>query len=157
MEDEPTLAAVREHGVRLLARREHSVLELRRKLSRKGHPADLIEQALEQLQDERLLSDRRFAEAYARSRREQGYGPVRIQAELRERGVDARVDALLDDEDDSTWVERAARAREKRFGALPDSLKERERQYRFLAQRGFASDQIRRALAGASADPDTHY
>ncbi len=154
---EPTLADVRELSVRLLARREHSALELRRKLRQRGCDEALIEEALSQLQQERLQSDRRFAEEYARSRCNQGYGPLRIEAELRERGVDARIDELLE-LDEQEWRELAAEVRRKRFGNVaPSDLRERSRQYRYLGQRGFTSDQIKRALASAGPDQELNH
>src|SRR5690606_2652334 len=82
-------AAARETAIGLLARREHSRRELKRKLGAKGHPSDLIDQVLEQLAREGLQSDQRFAEAYLHSRIQKGYGPVRLLHELAERGVDA--------------------------------------------------------------------
>lgn len=153
---EPTLAEVRELGLRLLARREHSTRELRRKLRQRELPTELIDAALAELQQERLLSDDRFAEEFARSRRNGGYGPLRIEAELRERGVD-RAPAELIETPEEVWVALAAAARQKRFGAaLPKDLRERNRQYRFLSNRGFASGQIRQALAGAEPDQDVN-
>ncbi|HHO68381.1 MAG TPA: regulatory protein RecX, partial [Gammaproteobacteria bacterium] len=75
--------------MRLLARREHSVLELRRKLEQRGWQGGPLDEVLDSLVDQNLLSDRRFAEVYTRTRIERGYGPLRIRAELRERGIDA--------------------------------------------------------------------
>ena len=153
---EPTLAEVREVGVRLLARREHSARELGRKLRQRDLPADLIEAALAQLQQERLLSDDRFAEEFARSRRNNGYGPVRIELELRERGVNA-APALITETAEEVWAGLAAAARLKRFGRqLPNDARERNRQYRFLTNRGFTPGQIRQALAGYEPDRDIY-
>lgn len=130
-------------------------MELARKLRRRGFPAPAIEQTLDALAAERQLSDERFAEAYVRRRAGAGFGPLRIQHELRERGVDpALLDRHLGAGADE-WVERAARAREKRFGRrLPASRREWLRQARFLDYRGFTAEQIRRALPEAgSRDP----
>jgi regulatory protein len=145
---------VRELCLRLLARREHSARELERKLRARGCDATLIGEILLQLQQERLLSDDRFAYEYARSRSNNGYGPVRIRAELRERGVEARVGELLELDEDA-WAARAADVRRKRFGTeLPRDVRERARQYRFLGNRGFDAEHIRRALAGEVSDQD---
>ena len=51
-----------------LSRREHTVRELVGKLSSKGHSLSEIEDAVIRLQEQDFLSDRRFAEAFIRSR-----------------------------------------------------------------------------------------
>ncbi len=137
--------AAREIALRLLARREHSASELCHKLTARGIPEDTAEAVLGVLSREGLQSDARFAEGYVRARSEQGYGPVRIRAELRQRGVD---EGLIDlDPGDEEWLERAEGARCKRFGStLPREWTERARQARFLEYRGFAAGHIRTLL-----------
>jgi regulatory protein len=140
-------ADIRVRALALLARREHSRLELARKLRQRGMAGADLEQVLDELAAERLLSDERFAEQYARSRSERGYGPLRIRAELRERGIDDGGIALALEALDADWQQQARAARERRFGAEPPAdLKERARQSRFLQQRGFGPEQIRQAL-----------
>ncbi len=140
-------ADIRARALNLLARREHSRLELARKLRQRGMAGADLEQVLNELAAARLLSDTRFAEEYARSRAGRGYGPVRIRAELRERGIDdAGIQAALAELGED-WCRQAREARQRRFGAEPPAdLKERARQSRFLQQRGFSPEQIRQAL-----------
>lgn len=96
------------------------------------------------LTDEGLLSDGRFAESFVRSRVEKGYGPVRIRHELQQRAIEDAVIVESLERYASEWFSRAATARRKRFGALlPEDVKERARQSRFLHYRGFTSDQVR--------------
>jgi regulatory protein len=146
------LRAARIAAVRLLARREHSTDELRRKLRRRGHPETVIDSVVATLSDAAYVSDSRFADTFVRVRSERGQGPLRIRAELRERGVEeALADELLTETADF-WIERARNARRKRFGeAAPATRADWNRQARFLAQRGFPSDLIYRVL-GASDD-----
>ncbi|MCG8432680.1 MAG: recombination regulator RecX [Gammaproteobacteria bacterium] len=131
----------------LLARREHSAFELQRKLQSRGVQSALIEQLIEELQQENLLSDVRFTEQFVRSRSERGSGPVKIRLELQERGVndkhiDATIQALARD-----WVRAAAQVREKKFGkTVPSDYTEQAKQARFLQSRGFTAEQIRKAL-----------
>jgi regulatory protein len=142
-------AALRVTALGLLSRREHSVQELYRKLRARGYPPDEIDELLRALQAERLLSDRRFAEEYVRQRVERGYGPLRIAAELRERGIDEAeaTEALAALEGE--WAERAERQRVKKFGELrPREYRERMRQARFLGQRGFSADLVMGLLGG---------
>lgn len=136
-------AVLRVTALGLLSRREHTAQELHRKLRARGYSPDDIDALLQTLQSERLLSDRRFAEEHARQRAERGYGPLRIAAELRERGVgEAEADEALGALH-GEWAERAERQRVKKFGApRPSEYRERMRQARFLAQRGFPADLV---------------
>lgn len=153
--------ALRKKAMDLLARREHSVGELQRKLhahvdgraKAQNLDAGVINDVLVQLQNEGLLSDERFTEAFVRYRSNNGYGPQRIQAELRERGVSEKIAATYLDVGDPQWFERALSVRNKRFGAdNPKDFKERARQVRFLQYRGFTTDQARQALEGDAVD-----
>ena len=145
MADELTL--VRKAAYTLLARREYGRQEMVNKLHSKGFDPSLIDTVVEQLVAERLLSDERFVDAFVRSRGNRGYGPRRIEAELRERGIsdelsDERI-AAGPSEDESDWVARAAEVRCRKFGeALPKDFQERAKQMRYLEYRGFTHDQI---------------
>ncbi len=131
-------------ALRLLARREHSELELRHKLVARKFADAVIDTALDELRGEGLLSNPRFAGIYARGRYERGYGPAKIQAELRERGIDGELTEQTLADLSQLWFASAARQRQKRFGRLlPDEYRERTKQMRFLQQRGFTGEQIR--------------
>jgi regulatory protein len=137
-------------AVRLLARREHSKDELRRKLQRRGHPDATIETVVMALSEAAYVSDARFADGFVRVRSERGQGPLRIRAELRQRGVDDTLADELLTETADFWVARARSARRKRFGdAVPETRDDWNRQARFLAQRGFPADLIYRALGNS--------
>jgi len=146
-ESEVTIEQVREAAIRLLARREHSVIELIRKLRAKGWPEGLVHDAVEALDGENLVSDERFTEAFIHGRFSRGSGPMRIEAELHRKGVgDGVVEGLLDARD-AQWRELAREVRRKRFGDPPPTeYRERARQMRFLQGRGFTHEQIRSAL-----------
>ena len=152
---------LRKKAMDLLARREHAVAELRRKLQshvdgrgKAQHlDADAIDDVLAKLQNEGLVSDERFTEAFVRHRNNNGYGPQRIQAELRERGVSEKIAAIHLDLGDPQWFERALSVRNKRFGEdRPKDFKERARQARFLQYRGFTTEQARQVLDGDIID-----
>jgi regulatory protein len=138
---------VRDAAIRLLAQREHSADELRRKLRRRRYAVATIANVVESLDAARSVSDERFAESFVRVRSERGQGPLKIRAELRERGVsDGVVDEVMTATADF-WLERAQKARVKRFGtALPSDRDGWNRQARFLAQRGYPADLIYRTL-----------
>ena len=137
-------------AMRLLTRREHSCQELHQKLKRKGFNESLVQQITDDLKQQGFLSDERFAESFLRFRRSKGNGPIRIQQELKQRGVSDEIIAATVVEDDSEWFDLACNVREKRFGkSLPESVAERAKQQRFLQYRGFNHQQLKHALAEA--------
>lgn len=145
--------SLRHKAMDLLARRDYAEAELCQKLTDKGFDAEAVAAVVAQLCDEGLVSDERFTEAFVRFRRERGYGPLRIQSELRERGVNDKIQAAYLDFRDPRWREQTAQVRRKRFGdEPPQDYKERARQSRFLQYRGFTSDQIRQVLDGDEFD-----
>jgi len=136
--------------MRLLANREHSRVELQRKLVQRGFATEQITAVLDEFAANNLQSDSRYVENYITSRQQRGYGPVRIQAELREHGVaDAAIAAYLDFAGPE-WIQLGRQTRQKKFGeALPNDYPEKARQMRFLEQRGFTHEQLRRILETA--------
>jgi regulatory protein len=136
-----------EAAIRLLAMREHSQLELQRKLIQKGFKAQAVDQTLQDLIGQNLLSDERFTEAFVLSRRERGTGPVKIQAELQQRGIDSSLISRYLDFRDPDWLDLAEQVRQKKYGrSLPAEYPVKMQQARFLANRGFSHEQIRRVL-----------
>ena len=130
-------------AIKLLTRREHSAHQLSVKLRQRGFDTTLIEQTLQQLQQQDLLNDQRFTEMYIRMRTQRGYGPQRIQLELRERGVTNEiVNACLDHTNDK-WSQHAIDAWQKKFARENTTdYKAQAKQKRFLQQRGFSFEQI---------------
>ncbi len=133
--------------MRLLAAREHSVAELRRKLQARGCGSDGIERVLAGLQERGLLSDSRFVEGYVEERLRKGFGPLRIRAELQERGIEAERIAQSLELDDEAWMDVLSHAHDKKFGEAPPSGRaELARRARFLEYRGFTAAQVSRFL-----------
>ncbi|EXJ16303.1 regulatory protein RecX [Imhoffiella purpurea] len=145
-DSDPVVAAQRQ-ALRLLAGREHSRLELERKLASRGFDASAIGEALVRLEREGALDESRLAERYVEERIDKGFGPLRIRSELRNKGVD---DALIDrclQGSSETWEARLAAVCDRRFGAEPpEDRADVARRARFLAQRGFPTESIRRLL-----------
>ena len=117
------------------------------KLLDKGCDEALAAEVVRQLEAERLLSDDRFMESLIQARRSRGYGPLRIQRELQEKGVAAEAIERWLDVTGRDWLDDIRRVQRKKFGArLPKSFAERARQARFLQYRGFTHDQIQQVL-----------
>jgi regulatory protein len=152
-----------------LAQREHSRDELRRKLRRVAlqppagddeadtvdcHEQDAaaaVEQLLDLLQAKGLLSNDRFIESRVRMR-SPGLGTRRIQMELARHGLKLLAQPLQQLRDSE--LERASQLWKRRFGTPAQDLRERARQMRFLAGRGFSGEVIRKVLAADPAPRD---
>ena len=132
----------------LLARREHSFFELKSKLLKKDFEEEKIEKELNQLVEDKLLSDSRFTEAFISSRKDQGKGPLRIQSELKERGVDeALIGSHLVNVDENEWLKIAYDALEKKLGKGKQVDYDKKLKFmRFLSNRGFKDFQVREAI-----------
>lgn len=140
--------AVRADALRLLARREHSRRELGRKLARRHADAGLVDSVLDELERRALLSEARFVEAYVRQRAHKGYGPLRIRAELSERGVAAELVAHALGEAGFDWAQLLDELVARRFAGRPaEGAAELARRGRFLAGRGFPAELVARQLA----------
>lgn len=145
-QDDPEQKA-RAAALRLLARREHSRLELDLKLRQRKVEGAIIEQVLDEYEANDWLNNERFADVFARQRFDLGYGPVKIIAELQQRGIH-RLPEWMASMTDRDWTDSAIRIRDRRFGLsdIRDDWDEKGRQGRFLARRGYASDHIESAL-----------
>jgi regulatory protein len=143
---DPTEA--RKKAMDYLARREHGRGELLDKLTRFGFDPDTASDAVAQLTEDGLQSDERFAEAFVRSRINQGKGPRVIRADLRERGLAGSLVDIALEEADEDWYALARDVRLKKFGSdAPIEFKEKARQMRFLQSRGFEQDHIQAAVS----------
>jgi regulatory protein len=144
---------VRLAAVALLARRDFCSGELRQKLEADGYDRNLVEAAVAELVEGKIVNDARYAENYVAYHAERGQGPLRIAADLR--ALDLPSDLIqiaLDNGPD--WRQRAREVRIRRFGlADPETWSQKGKQGRFLQYRGFSSDHIRAAL-GPDFDPD---
>lgn len=140
---------IQQQAITLLSRREYSARELQQKLAA-SWPPEAVAVVLQGLQAQGLQSDERFARIWTRHRLLQGYGPVRIQVELRQKGVAGELIQQCLADEDFDWFEQARQVWQRRFGGkgTPDA-REKARQMRFLQYRGFTGDQIRYALGDA--------
>jgi regulatory protein len=136
-----------DRGLRSLGARDHSRRELERKLARKGISREIAHAVVDDLGARGYQSDARFAETFVHHRADRGYGPAWIRQALSERGVDSELIADLLDRPEAEWRSFAEAARVRKFGdELPADRPAWERQARFLAQRGYATDVIVRVL-----------
>lgn len=140
-----TIAEAREAALRLLARREHSAVELRTKLVGKGWPENHVDKVIPALAEAGLQSDCRFAESFTRQRAGRRYGPRRIIAELLQRGIDPGLAAEAIESLEIDFSELAADFYRRKYGTDREGLDFRERAKRSQAmyRRGFDSEHLR--------------
>lgn len=137
--------SLKARALRYLSAREYSKKELAGKLLRFLEEGDDLDALLNWLMQQGFLSDERFVESLIR-RRISRYGNSRIKQELRNHNVN---DTLTDTDLQALLQDEGARAYgiwERKFGQAPADARERAKQIRFLQQRGFSSDAIRKAM-----------
>ena len=157
-------------GLALLAQRDHSRVELKRKLMPHARAlvladlaaeaeaqavalsapapestpvpsaADRVNEVLDWLQARDYLSDARFAESRTHARSAK-FGNLRIRQELSQHGVALTPESAQRLKDSE--FERARELQSRKFGRSPATAAEHAKQSRFLAGRGFSTDAIR--------------
>jgi len=151
--------SLKSRALQLLAQRDQSRLELRRKLlgharHREADPAagaDVdpsavvaeVDALLDWLEANRFLSDVRFAESRVHARA-QRFGVQRIRSDLAQHAVELSPDLAASLA--ASEIERAAAVRARRFAAPPASAAEHAAQSRFLLGRGFSPEIVQRLM-----------
>jgi regulatory protein len=138
MQSEPVVdaEALRRKAIALLARRDRSRSEMQQLLGRRCPDSFLVAAVLDELQARGWLSEGRLAAQLVHSQRSRA-GAARIRREMSRRGIDPDVIAAA-----SAGLETGDRAAalalwRRRFGTVAADRRQRERQLRFLLQRGF--------------------
>lgn len=140
-------------ALRLLTAREHSRVELTRKLAAHAESAEQLQVLLDELEALGYLSAQRVA-ASVIHRQAPRQGLRRIQQELQTRGLDPAehreaLQALRESE-----PQRALDLWRRRFDGVSSDPRERARQARFLLARGFSADLVARLVRGEFPDDD---
>ena len=135
----------------MLARREHTRVEMTRKLSPHSESPEQVEQLLDALAARGWLSEARFAESRANTLARK-FGSRKIEYDLNSRGVSAEVVEQTVERALAQELENCRAAWQRKFGALPQDASERGRQMRFLVGRGFSAEAVRLVLKSGGAD-----
>lgn len=150
--DEDRIAKAKGRALDYLAHKPRTEAEVHRKLQQKDYPPSVIERVVAYLRDRGYLNDAEYTEEYVRRRFSvKGYGPVRIEQELRKRGVDRTlVEATVEDFFAEADPLAAARAHAEkgwsRIGREDDPRKRRDKLYRYLTRRGYTYDTVRQVI-----------
>ncbi|MDM7462382.1 MAG: recombination regulator RecX [Tepidimonas taiwanensis] len=145
----PSLKA---RALRLLARRDYTRVELAQRLAPHAPDAATLQAVLDECAARGWLDEQRAVQAHVHRRAER-LGAQRVQAELRARGVDSETLREVRQQLDASEHARALAVWQQRFGQSPADARERARQLRFLAARGFAADVAQRVVPRAIAAP----
>ena len=143
--------SLRARALGMLARREHSRLELARKLAQYTENPDEIPSLLDDFERQGWLSEQRVVEQVTASRRRR-FGARRIAHELRQKGIaeeaiNAALPALT-----GTELEAARTVWRKKFSKAPRNAAERARQARFLQGRGFTIETALKVIGETQYD-----
>src|SRR5258707_4753018 len=138
-------------GLKMLGRRELSERQVRQRLAGKEYSQDDIDEAVARLREERVINDRRVAEAIVRM--ETGIrkrGKVRVRLQLEKAGIAkdtarAAIDSVFEAIDDDGLLEASLRKRLRGREAIADD-REFARLFRYLIGQGFESDRVMKAL-----------
>jgi len=130
-------------ALRLLSQREHSRVELERKLAEHEEEPGTLARALDELQAKGFISEERVVESVVH-RRASKLGAARVQQELAAKGLSAESMSLALEQLRVTEFERARDVWSRKFGESATDPKERAKQMRFLLSRGFAAEVVRK-------------
>ncbi len=147
-EEKKTLQRIRNKALKILSLRAHSVFELKAKLLKKfSDQPEIIEHVLQECVEQKLLDDSSFAEMYIHHRQNTSpRGRFALRMELQRKRVDADIISevleTISDEDERTAVEKLAKQKLLSFSQNLEKKKKKEKLFRFLSSRGFASGVI---------------
>ena len=136
-------------ALRLLSQREHSRLELERKLKPFEETPGELDEALDFLQAKDFINEQRVVESVV-NRRAAKLGASRVRQELQAKGLPVEAITQAVQEMRSTELERAREVWRKKFGAPPADQAAFVKQVQFLNRRGFASEVVRQVVDNAA-------
>ena len=146
--DAPSLKG---RALRLLSGRDYSRVELERKLQTFETVPGELAAALDALQAKGYINEARVVQSVVHRRAER-LGTQRVRAELNAKGLPPELVAEAVDDLRATEATRAREVWRRKFGQPASDPRERAKQMRFLAARGFSTDAIRRVVSGADED-----
>jgi len=139
-----------DYAVSLLARRDYSTHDLKKKLAERGYSQHAYEVVVDDLESNNKINNERYGQNVVAYRARRGHGPARIRSVLQKSGLSrSAVDEAVKGEEAPDFLGLARATRIRKFGPeIPRDRKERAKQARFLQYRGFSTDHIRAALDG---------
>ena len=137
----------KKRALHLLEKQDRSEKNLRDKLKEGGYPEEIIDIAIDYINDYGYLDDARMAASHIRFYQD-SRSKLRLKQDLIGKGISSEViDRVLEEEytcDESELIEKLIM--KKHYDNENATYEERAKMYRFLAGRGFSSDSINRVL-----------
>jgi regulatory protein len=145
---------IKQKAYTYLGKRLHSVYELKTKLRQKKYDKDLIQAAIDDLQNAGLLDDMKFAEMYSDEKlRLKLWGKTKLKSELMKKGISSAIIASVLESnfpDASEEIDNATRLVKKKYDQLKNRNMEHQklvkRLYNFLISKGYSYDVSRQAI-----------
>lgn len=142
---------MRQRALEYLGKREYSYAELSQKLKTYAEESDDIPAILDDFKKRGWLSDARFTEQVVHARSHK-FGSAKIAHELREKGISQELIESAITQVKDNELENAKEIWRKKFRNTPVGRDEWARQARFLQNRGFGFDIIKKVLSPQKAD-----
>lgn len=144
---------IKKSAYNLLARRHHSVREIKNKLRAKKYDLDLIEIVIDELITGKLLDDDQFAKLFAEEKlRTASWGKSKLKAELIKKGISNDIIAVVLDEmiNEDDQLSSAIKLAERKYKSLKNRALEKQKLlqklYAFLLSKGYNYDVSKRAV-----------
>ncbi len=137
----------RKRAMHILEKMDQTTAQLREKLQRAHYPQQVVEDAIAYVASFHYIDDERyvrnFIRAYQHSR-----SRLRISRDLQGKGIDRDlIDRCLEEDYDVSETDQIRELlRKKGYREGERDRKQQEKMYRFLMQRGYRSEDIRRTL-----------
>lgn len=142
--------------MQLLAQRNHTSLEIKRKLSQFYHkkyansPDEIIDlpskiqAVVDYCINQKWLNELAYIEQYVLMRSRKGYGKNRIVLELKQRGIEEIIAWKLINQQDIDWIDIGIAQVSKKYRAMDKhSLQQKNKIFQYLSYKGFAQEEIR--------------
>ena len=137
----------KKRALHLLEKQDRSEKNLRDKLKEGGYPEEIIDIAIDYINDYGYLDDARMAASHIRFYQD-SRSKLRLKQDLIGKGISSEViDRVLEEEytcDESELIEKLIM--KKHYDKENATYEERAKMFRFLAGKGFSSDSINRVL-----------
>ena len=140
-------------ALKYLSQREHSRLELERKLTPHVEEGEDLAAVLDALEAKNFINPERVAQSVL-YRRSGKLGTSRVLHELRSKGLDDEVVRAAAEQLKDSEHARAWEVWQRKFGEPATTPQERMKQMRFLASRGFGGDVVNKVLRGQAPQED---
>lgn len=124
----------------LLGRREYSKKELYAYLVRKEFSPEESQKAVDYLSEKGWQSDERTARMLLNSGSARSYGPARILATARQKGLSSEMVEDVLDNAENDWAEQARNAAVRKYGEGPYTYDIQVKVAGFLARKGYSLD-----------------